>query len=52
MELQEIDDRLNKLEREIEELEGRKEAFRLMQQLLKEQDNLLKKVIVIFKISY
>jgi len=45
MELQEIDDRLKTLAKEIEELEGKKEAYLFMENLLKQQENLIKRVI-------
>ena len=44
MELQEIDDRLQTLAKEIEELEGRKEAYLFMESLLQEQEKLTIKV--------
>ncbi|CAF3501411.1 unnamed protein product [Adineta steineri] len=43
MELQEIDDRLKKLEREIEVLEGRKQAFKYMENLLQQQEKLIER---------
>jgi hypothetical protein len=46
MELQEIDDRLKTLAKEIEELEGRREAFRFMENLLQQQEKLIEKVYV------
>jgi hypothetical protein len=45
MELQEIDDRLKTLAKEIEELEGKKEAYLFMENLLKQQESLIKRVI-------
>jgi len=53
MELQEIDDRLKTLAKEIEELEGKREAYLFMENLLREQENLIKKVfsIIIFDIE-
>jgi uncharacterized membrane protein len=50
MELQEIDDRLKTLAKEIEELEGKQEAHLFMEKLLREQENLIKKVVLIFTI--
>ena len=47
MELQEIDDRLKTLAKEIEELEGRKEAYLFMENLLQEQERLILKVCLI-----
>jgi hypothetical protein len=44
MELQEIDDRLKNLEKEVEELEGKREGYRLMENLLREKEKLLAKV--------
>jgi hypothetical protein len=44
MELQEIDDRLKTLAKEIEELEGRQEAYLFMENLLQEQEKLIIKV--------
>jgi hypothetical protein len=46
MELQEIDDRLKTLAKEIEELEGRREAFLFMENLLQQQEKLIEKVYV------
>jgi len=50
MELQEIDDRLKTLAKEIEELEGKQEGYLFMEKLLREQENLIKKVVLIFTI--
>jgi TolA-binding protein len=44
MELQEIDDRLKTLAKEIEELEGRQETYLLMEKLIQEQEKLIIKV--------
>jgi len=46
MELQEIDDRLKTLAKEIEELEGRQETLRFMENLLQQQEKLIEKVRV------
>jgi hypothetical protein len=48
MELQEIDDRLKKLEKEIKELESQGKAQLLMENLLQEQEKLIKKVCEAF----
>ncbi len=44
MELQEIDDRLKTLAKEIEELEGKREGYLFMENLLQQQEKLLEKV--------
>ena len=44
MELQETDDRLKSLAKEIEELEGKQEYSIYMEKLLKEQEKLMLKV--------
>ena len=45
MELQEIDDRLKTLAKEIEELEGKREGYLFMENLLQQQEKLIEKVI-------
>lgn len=51
MELQEIDDRLKNLEKEIEELESKKQYSMFIENLLLEQQTLMLKVCQLFAIS-
>jgi hypothetical protein len=44
MELQEIDDRLKNLAKEIEELKGKRDGYLLMENLLQQQEKLIEKV--------
>ncbi len=44
MELQEIDDRLKNLAKDIKELEGKKNGYLFMENLLLEQEKLIEKV--------
>jgi hypothetical protein len=44
MELQEIEDRLKSLAKEIEELEGKREGYLFMENLLRQQEKLIEKV--------
>lgn len=48
MELQEIDDRLQQLEKEIEELEGKQEYSIHMEKLLQQKEKFMLKVFICF----
>jgi hypothetical protein len=51
MELQEIDDRLKNLAKDIKELEGKKNGYLFMENLLLEQEKLIEKVCQTFLLS-